>query len=73
VSLAFEGDAVFQMLLPEGASDRIESLLSQVCPVHPGTTRDGGECAICDLEGRLMADPVARPLPMAAESEVAYR
>jgi hypothetical protein len=64
---------VFQLLLPEDASDRIESLLIQVCPVHPGTTCDGGECAICDLEERLMAIPVATKRSKAAESEVAYR
>lgn len=38
----------YQLLLPEPASDYIETLLAQeTCPVHVNTTLDGGPCQMC--------------------------
>jgi hypothetical protein len=34
--------------------ERVLADLQNVCAVHIGTTLDGGNCAICDLEARLM-------------------
>jgi hypothetical protein len=42
----------YQLALPEKATERIERLLTEVCPVHIGTTLDGGQCPICTLEDR---------------------
>jgi hypothetical protein len=42
---------MYQLVLPEGASPRIEALLAvRCCPVHTGTTLDGGECELCVLD-----------------------
>lgn len=38
------------LALPEQAPERIEDLLRQKCPAHPGTTLDGQPCPLCQLE-----------------------
>jgi hypothetical protein len=54
---------VIQMSLSmkEPASPRIEDLLRRLetCPVHVGTTLDGGDCEVCAIQSR---PPVERPL-----------
>jgi hypothetical protein len=45
---------VYQLTLPEPADPYVEALLAgEVCPVHVGTTLDGGVCAVCELDARL--------------------
>lgn len=48
-----------KLSLPEPASEHIERLLAQVCPIHIGTTLDGGPCPMCELENRPA--PVTSP------------
>lgn len=38
------------LALHEAASPRMEALIAATCPAHPGTTLDGGDCAICELD-----------------------
>ena len=54
--------AVYQLVLLEPADDRLEGLLlafelPETCPVHVGTTLDGGDCAMCRLEEQAMRRP----------------
>jgi hypothetical protein len=55
---------VFQyvLALPEPASERLERLLAQLCPVHIGTTLDGGNCAMCEVEAALPRSTGSTPV-----------
>jgi hypothetical protein len=54
--------------LQERASVRIERLIPETCPHHPGTTLDGRPCEVCAIPART-SPWVAK----AAESSLPYK
>jgi hypothetical protein len=55
----------YQLSLPEPAPEYVEALLAGlVCPLHVGTTLDGGVCAICEVEAGVTGETgLTRGLP----------